>query len=161
MTGPAERPSRKPLETRTAAQLATPAYEAERAVILASLRAEAQQANANGLSLLAADYARKIADARSRMSGPELVATLAAIRSEHLAAERAMMAKLSQQASGRRRAVLAVLRTQRKAKCKNFQAAARHSSEPPSASLAPPPIAEQRRAAAASLRHLQAFRARL
>jgi len=132
MIGRSGRQSRPPLETRKAKHLAKAAFEAERRLLLTMLKAEAHPARAAALAHLADDYARKIADARSRLSGPELLAALSAIRSEHMAAERAMNVKLSGEARQRERQVLGALKANRKRKAKDFEAAAGGAGAPAS-----------------------------
>ena len=103
------------------------------------LRAEAHGARAAALGLLAAEYGRKIADVRMRLSGPALAAALAALRQEHVAAERALSAKLSGQARDHRREALASLRRRRKERGGRFHNAAE------TAGARPPPRQQKHR----------------
>ena len=97
---------------------------AERSQVLMRLRGEAHAARAGALAILAAEYGRKIADARARLAGPDLIAALEAIRREHLAAEGAMKRTLSVRERQRRREALHFLRTKRKQKTGSFEHAA-------------------------------------
>lgn len=98
--------------------------------MLLSLRADALGQRAAALGLLAADYGRKIADVRARLSGPSLIAALAALRQEHVAAERSLSAQLSGQARQRRREALASLRARRKERGGHFNVAAERAATP-------------------------------
>ncbi|MCX7310288.1 MAG: hypothetical protein NTV56_00820 [Alphaproteobacteria bacterium] len=88
-----------------------------------SLRAEAAQARAFGLSLLAAEFAAKIGAARHRYRGDELIAVLAALYSEQTSAERALATRLSAEARQRRRDVLTALKGAARAITKRAPAA--------------------------------------
>lgn len=123
-----ERPSQTPLETRKAAQLAKAAYQAERAIILMALRAEALTRRGAALSGLAMTYQARAADLRARFKGEELLAALAALHSEHKAAERDLSAQLAGEARQRQRAVLQDLQSRRKNKRRQLTDAARAAS---------------------------------
>jgi len=91
------------------------------------LRAEATSTRSSAFAILSAEFASKIAGAKSHFKGAELAAALNIIRQHHLAAERALASRLSSAARARRHTVLAALRSKRKAQRKNFQAAAAHA----------------------------------
>jgi hypothetical protein len=59
---------------------------------------------------LSDEFARKVSDAQRNLSGPALQAALAALKQEHSAAERALLANPATKARHRRRELLAALR---------------------------------------------------
>jgi hypothetical protein len=111
-----ERPSQPSPETRKAAQLAKAAYEAERAITLMQLRAEAHTRMASALSQLAMQYQGRAAGLRARFKGDELIAALAALHSEQKSAERALRTQLAAEARQRQRSVLRELQVRRRNK---------------------------------------------
>jgi hypothetical protein len=143
MTGRPPWLRRPPPETRKAAHLARSAHHAERNALLALLRTEAASQRASAFGLLSADTASKVAAARSRYKGDELVAALDAIHAQHAAAERTLSAKLDQAARARRRVLLAALREKRRAHNELFRAAA-HTQARKSTCI-PKPHARKRR----------------
>lgn len=87
MIGRSGKPNRPPLQIRTAAHTASLRQ-------VNSPPSQLRIVRRRDLSHLDLEFARKVADVKLRLRGDELMAALAALRSEHKAARKALLAKL-------------------------------------------------------------------